>query len=40
MVRSENARAVSAYTRAGFVDLGIPPDQSPDEPSENRMVHE
>ena len=40
MVRSENARAVSAYTRAGFVDLGIPPGQDVDEPSENRMVHE
>jgi ribosomal protein S18 acetylase RimI-like enzyme len=40
MVRSENTRAIAAYARAGFVDLGIPPDQSPDEPSENRMVHE
>ena len=40
MVRSENARAISAYARAGFVDLGIPPGQDPDEPPENRMVHE
>ncbi len=40
MVRTENARAISAYARAGFVDLGIPPGQDPDEPPENRMVHE
>ena len=40
MVRSDNARAISAYTRAGFVDLGIPPGRSPDEPPENKMVHE
>jgi len=39
MVRSENARAIAAYARAGFVDLGIPTGQSPDEPPENRMVH-
>ena len=39
MVRSDNARAISAYTRAGFVDLGIPPDRDPDEPPENKMVH-
>ena len=39
MVRSDNARAIAAYVRAGFVDLGIPPDQDPDEPPENRMVH-
>jgi ribosomal protein S18 acetylase RimI-like enzyme len=39
MVRSDNARAIAAYARAGFVDLGIPPGQSPDEPPENRMVH-
>ena len=32
MVRSENARAIAAYARAGFVDLGIPTGQ-------NRMVH-
>jgi ribosomal protein S18 acetylase RimI-like enzyme len=39
MVRSDNARAIAAYARAGFVDLGIPPDQDPNEPPENRMVH-
>jgi ribosomal protein S18 acetylase RimI-like enzyme len=39
MVRSDNARAIAAYARAGFVDLGIPSGQSPDEPPENRMVH-
>jgi ribosomal protein S18 acetylase RimI-like enzyme len=39
MVRSENARAIAAYVRAGFVDLGIPPGRDPDEPPENRMVH-
>ncbi len=39
MVRSDNARAIAAYARAGFVDLGIPAEQSPDEPPENRMVH-
>ena len=39
MVRSDNARAIAAYSRAGFVDLGIPPDRDPDEPPENKMVH-
>ena len=39
MVRSDNARAIAAYARAGFVDLGIAPDQDPDEPPENKMVH-
>ena len=39
MVRSDNTRAIAAYVRAGFVDLGIP-DHDPDEPPENRMVHE
>ena len=39
MVRSDNARAIAAYTRAGFVDLGILPGRSPDEPPENKMVH-
>jgi ribosomal protein S18 acetylase RimI-like enzyme len=38
MVRSDNARAMAAYVRAGFIDLGIPPDRDPDEPPENRMV--
>jgi ribosomal protein S18 acetylase RimI-like enzyme len=39
MVRTDNAHAIAAYTRAGFVDLGIPPDRDPDEPPENKMVH-
>jgi ribosomal protein S18 acetylase RimI-like enzyme len=37
MVRSDNARAIAAYERAGFVDLGVPEGQ--DGPPENRMVH-
>jgi predicted GNAT family acetyltransferase len=40
MVRSDNARAIAAYTRAGFVDLGTPPGRPSDEPPENKMVHE
>ncbi len=39
MVRSDNTRAIAAYVRAGFVDLGVPPDRDPDEPPENKMVH-
>ncbi len=39
MVRSDNARAIAAYARCGFVDLGVPPDRDPDEPPENKMVH-
>jgi ribosomal protein S18 acetylase RimI-like enzyme len=38
MVRSDNARAIAAYTRAGFLDLGVPPDFDPDAPLENKMV--
>ena len=37
MVRSDNARAIAAYKRAGFVDLGVPDGQA--GPPENRMVH-
>ena len=37
-VRSDNARALAAYTRAGFVDTGVPDDHPRDEPPENRMV--
>ena len=37
MVRSDNARALAAYERAGFVDLGLPAGQT--GPAENRMVH-
>ena len=40
MVRSDNARAIAAYARAGFVDHGVPPGQDPDGPPENRMVHQ
>jgi ribosomal protein S18 acetylase RimI-like enzyme len=39
MVRSDNERAIAAYARAGFVDLGIPPDRDPNEPPEIRMAH-
>lgn len=39
MVRSENARAISAYERAGFVDRGVPDDWPADRPAENRMEH-
>jgi ribosomal protein S18 acetylase RimI-like enzyme len=38
MVRSDNHRAVAAYAKAGFVDLGVPPDRDPDLPPENKMV--
>ncbi len=37
MVRSDNPRAIAAYERAGFVDLGVPDDH--DGPPEQRMVH-
>jgi ribosomal protein S18 acetylase RimI-like enzyme len=37
MVRSDNARAIAAYERAGFVDLGVPEGHA--GPPENRMVH-
>ena len=37
MVRSDNPRAIAAYERAGFVDLGVPDDH--DGPPEHRMVH-
>jgi len=39
MVRSDNARAIGAYEKAGFVDRGVPDDWPPDEPPENRMEH-
>lgn len=37
MVRSDNARAIAAYERAGFVDLGV--TAGPSGLAENRMVH-
>ena len=39
MVRSDNARAIRAYEKAGFVDRGVPDDWPADEPPENRMEH-
>ncbi|HEX6149045.1 GNAT family N-acetyltransferase [Nocardioides sp.] len=39
MVRRDNARAIRAYEKAGFVDRGVPADWPPDEPPENRMEH-
>ena len=38
MVREDNARAVAAYERAGFTDVGVPADQPADAPRERRMV--
>lgn len=37
MVRSDNARARTAYERAGFVDLGVPEGWPSDHPPEHRM---
>ncbi len=37
MVRDDNARAIRAYERAGFVDLGVPPDWPAGELAERRM---
>ncbi len=37
MVRSDNARAIAVYERAGFADLGAPDNHA--GPPENRMVH-
>lgn len=39
MVRSDNARAIRAYEKAGFVDCGVPHDWPADEPPESRMEH-
>jgi ribosomal protein S18 acetylase RimI-like enzyme len=39
MVRDDNPGAIRAYTRAGFVDLGIPEGWPDDRPLERRMVH-
>lgn len=39
MVRSDNARAIAAYERAGFVDEGVPADHPADQPPENRMEY-
>jgi ribosomal protein S18 acetylase RimI-like enzyme len=40
MVRSDNARAIAAYEKAGFVDRGVPDDWPADEPPECRMEHQ
>ncbi|MCF6378900.1 GNAT family N-acetyltransferase [Nocardioides KLBMP 9356] len=37
MVRDDNARALAAYEKAGFVDLGIPDGWPADAPLERRM---
>ncbi|NPD04800.1 GNAT family N-acetyltransferase [Nocardioides sp. zg-1308] len=39
MVRDDNAAAIRAYARAGFVDLGVPAGQPDDVPRERRMQH-
>ena len=39
MVRDDNAAAIGSYTRAGFVDLGVPADWPADAPPERRMRH-
>ncbi|PKH43591.1 Ribosomal protein S18 acetylase RimI [Nocardioides alpinus] len=39
MVRDDNVQAIRAYERAGFADLGVPPDRPADEPRERRMRH-
>ncbi|WP_222847700.1 GNAT family N-acetyltransferase [Nocardioides dongxiaopingii] len=40
MVRDDNLGAIRAYTRAGFVDHGVPDDWPATEPAERRMWHE
>ena len=40
MVRRDNARAIAAYERTGFVRVGPNPEQEPDEPPEDMMVLE
>lgn len=37
MVRDDNARAIAVYERAGFTDLGVPPDWPDEQPRERRM---
>jgi ribosomal protein S18 acetylase RimI-like enzyme len=37
MVRDDNAPAIRAYERAGFTDLGVPPDHPQEAPPERRM---
>lgn len=39
MVRDDNVGAIRAYTRAGFIDHGVPEDWPADAPRERRMCH-
>ena len=39
MVRDDNAAAIRAYEKAGFVDLGVAEDRLEDAPLERRMRH-
>ncbi len=39
MVRDDNAAAIRAYAKAGFVDLGVPTDWPEDALPERRMRH-
>lgn len=39
MVRDDNVAAIRAYTRAGFVDHGVPEGWPADSPPERRMWH-
>lgn len=39
MVRENNLSAIRAYTRAGFLDHGVPDDWPADAPRERRMWH-
>lgn len=40
MVRDDNTVAIRAYTRAGFIDHGVPEDWPDNAPPERRMWHE
>ena len=37
MVRDDNVAVIRVYERAGFTDLGVPPDHPVDAPPERRM---
>lgn len=39
MVRDDNVGAIRAYTRAGFIDHGVPEDRPDAAPPERRMWH-
>lgn len=40
MVRHDNARAIRAYERSGFTDLGVPSDWPEGRPGERRMRYD